>query len=251
MDPDTKHARPRIWLALIVAGLVSAMAVWVATSSTHARAGGGAGFTYKVIKFDYNARGTVGASRESVNCVAGVSEDIAGNGTASPSELATLGDLGEAELDIDSDGSRGEVNAETLFDYTYTGSHRETTACEDGQPASSTTSNCSDKITSTTHAYGLIKGGVGNQVRIIWSFSQDVAGTWLPNFTCVKTINFLSKEECRTPKMDLELLTRKTTKLRFICEVPLTTSPPAGTGYDNYEGFSQVSGFVKLKRTKS
>lgn len=251
MDPDTKHSRLTIALAVIVTTLVAGVALVVATSSSDAKAGGGAGFSYKVAKFSYNARGTVGASRESVNCVAGVSEDIGGNGTASPAELSTLGSLGDAELEIDNHGSRGEINAENLFDYTYSGTHRETTSCDQGTVASSTHTNCTDKITSTTHAYGLIKGGVGNQVRITWTFSQDVAGAWLPNFTCVKTINFLSKEKCKSPPTDLELLTRRTVKLRFVCDIPLTTSPPAGSGYDNYEGFSQVSGFVKLARTKS
>jgi hypothetical protein len=30
--------------------------------------------------------------------------------------------------------------------------------------------------------------------------------------------------------------------------VPLTTTPPAGSGYDRFEGISNVSGIVVLKR---
>ena len=142
MDPDANNARRPFWLALVVAGLVAAVAVVVGARSSEARSGGTAGFSYKVVKFDYNARGTVSASRESVNCVAGVSEDIAGNGTASPAELATLGDLGEAELDVESDGSRGQINAENLFDYTYTGSHRETTASPGASARTSPAPGC-------------------------------------------------------------------------------------------------------------
>lgn len=47
--------------------------------------------------------------------------------------------------------------------------------------------------------------------------------------------------------MDVELLTRKVVKVRFLCDVPLTTAIPTGTGYDHYEGFSQVSGVIKLQ----
>ena len=75
MDPDTKHSRMAVALAVIVTTVVAALALVVATSSTDAKAGGGAGFS---------------ASRESVNCVAGVSEDVGGNGTASPADLEML-----------------------------------------------------------------------------------------------------------------------------------------------------------------
>ena len=251
MDPDTKHSRLTLTLSLIGTGLVVALAVLVATSSTDAKAGGGAGFSYNVVTFDYNARGIVGAGRESVNCVAGVSEDIGGNGTSSPAEVTTLGSLGEAELDIDNHGSHGKIEAENGFDYAYTGTHRETTACSEGTVASSALSNCSETINSTTEVFGLIKGGVGNQTRITWTFSQgELAGAWLPNFTCVKTINFLSKK-CKSPPIDLERLTRPAVKLRFLCEVPYTTSPPAGSGYDRFVGLSKISGFVKLARLKN
>ena len=251
MDPDTRLSRRTFWFSLIVAAVVATVAVVVATSSTDAKAGGGAGFSYKVVKFDYNARGIISAGRESFNCVAGVSEDIGGDGTATTSEVSPLGSLGEAELDIDNHGSHGKIEAENVFDYVYTGIHRETTACSEGTVASSALSNCTETITSTTEVFGLIKGGVGNQTRITWTFSQgELAGAWLPNFTCVKTVNFLSKK-CKSPPIDLERLTRPAVKLRFLCEVPHTTSPPAGTGYDRFEGLAQISGFVKLERLKN
>ncbi len=60
-------------------------------------------------------------------------------------------------------------------------------------------------------------------------------------------IAFESKE-CRTPKTDLERLTRAKVILRFVCDVPLTTSPPAGTGYDRCEAFSTINARIQLKR---
>ncbi len=42
-------------------------------------------------------------------------------------------------------------------------------------------------------------------------------------------------------------MTRRRVKVPFVCAVPLQTEPPAGKGYDRYEAFANLSGYVKLK----
>lgn len=252
MARHTHRLRANATVRLLVAGAIGVGALGVGAASAAAAPNGTASFNYQVAKLSYTAEGAVSASRESVTCVAGVSSDFSANAVSAPAEIVPLNGLGEASLDIEESGTRGRIDAEDYFEYVYRGTYRETTACEGGTVASSAFSFCDTSMTALTSVYGLVKGGVGSQVRINWTISQtEVAGAWIPNLICGSTtVNFLSKETCRSPKLDLGLLTRKNVKVAFVCDFPLTTAIPAGTGFDSYEGFSTVSGVIKLKRLK-
>jgi len=206
-------------------------------------------FDYKVIDFNYTAKGYVLGGRETTGpCVAGVTSNLTGFSDSSPGSLTAAPKLGNGDLTIHKQGTNGVIEAAEFFDFRQHGERELSTACEAGSTSMVSRTSCDDTVTSKVEAYGLIKGGVGNLIRITWTISQEDVGGWFPNFVCGDTASF-QMAKCRTIGLDLEQVTRPKVKLKFTCGTPFTTAPPAGTGYDRYEALSNISGVVKLKTT--
>ncbi len=235
----------------VVAFVALSLAILLAAAPATARPKDTADFTYKVIGFDYALNAVTAAQRESTVCVAGVTQDIGGNVKSSTAEIAGLGGLGEGEMHVEQNGTRGFIDARDDFTFDYVGSQRLTTVCEGGTTAQSAFQVCNDQITTGVAAIGTIRGRVGDQVRITWEFAlTDLAGQWAPNLICGETIGFESKRKCQsTSSFRIEKLTRKVVKVPFTCQAGPTTIPPAGKGYDRYEAFASLSGKVKMKTT--
>lgn len=226
---------------------VAALVLLVGPGPAKARPKDTADFTYKVTKVDYALRATTSASRESSVCVAGVTQDIGGTVTTSPAELGNL-NLGEGELHIERDGTRGVFDATESFDFNFTGSQLLTTLCEDGTTAASSFKQCNETRTSDVALTGFIRGPVGDAVRVTFEFQAGPQrGGWSPNLICNETVEFVFKPKCKSASIALEKMTRRRVKVPFLCAVPLRTDPPAGKGYDRYEALANLSGYVKLK----
>lgn len=246
---DALRLRWAFLMVFAVGGAAFAILVPAVTEAApdDAARDGTARFDYEVTAFSFTGRGSVLGGRETQGaCVAGVTSTISGSAAVSPADVPAP-KLGEGDLTIGRKDTIGIVRAGDFFDFDLKGTYEESTACEDGLTAMSSRTPCNSVVTSKVIADGLIKGGVGDTVRITWTISQDqVAGGWFPNFVCVASASF-EERECRSPKISLSNLTKRKIKLPFTCEVRLTTAPPAGKGYDRYEAFSQISGFVRLK----
>lgn len=206
-----------------------------------------ADFTYKVTKVDYALRATTSASRESSVCVAGVTQDIGGSVTTSPAEVGSL-DLGTGSLQIGNNGTRGVFGATESFDFNFTGSQRLSTLCEDGTTAASSLKQCNETKTSEVALSGLIRGPVGDAVRVTFEFAAGPQRFgWSPSLICNEAVEFVFKPKCKSASIELKKMTRRRVKVPFVCAVPLRTDPPAGKGYDRYEAFANLSGYVILK----
>lgn len=206
-----------------------------------------ADFIYKVIKVDYTLRATTSASRESNVCVAGVTQDIGGNVTTTPADLGGL-NLGAGELHVENNGTRGFFNATESFDFNFTGSQLLTTLCEGGTTAASFLKQCNETKTSDVSLTGLIRGPVGDAVRVGFEFQAGPQiGGWSPNLICNEAVEFVFKRKCKSASIELKKMTRRRVKVPFVCAVPLRTDPPAGKGYDRYEALANLTGYVILK----
>lgn len=238
------------WRSLAVTSLLFAAAIAAAVpASARAGPGGTQRFDYKVVDFNYAAKGYVSASRESTGpCVAGVTSTINGFSDSSVGSLSAAPRLGDGDLKIGRRNTRGQVDAVEYVDFRQHGARELSTACEGGQTSMVSNTVCDDTVTSKVEAFGLIKGKVGNVVKIKWILSEESAGGWFPNFVCGATAGF-EMTTCRSTVSDLEKLTRRKVRLKFACGTPLITVAPARTGYDRYEALSNVSGVVKLKTT--
>lgn len=222
-----------------------------APASSPAKAKDTQRFNYKVLDFGYTAKGYVSGTRGSTGpCVAGVSSTITGFSDSSGGSLTAAPKLGDGDLTIGNRDTVGVIDAAEFVDFRQHGARELITECEGGAPSMVSTSTCDDTVTSKVEVHGLIKGPVGNLVRITWTISQEaVDGGWFPNFVCGGDTASFEMKKCRSPKTDLERITRPKVKLKFVCGTPFVTSPPAGTGYDRYEALSNVSGVIKLRTT--
>jgi hypothetical protein len=222
-----------------------------APASSPAKANDTQRFNYKVLDFDYTAKGYVSGTRGSTGpCVAGTSSTINGFSDSFPGELTAKPKLGDGDLTIGNRDTVGVIDAAEYVDFRQHGARELITECSEGAPSMVSDTNCDDTMTSKVEVNGLIKGSVGNLVRITWTISQEaVDGGWFPNFVCGGDTASFEMKKCRSPQLDLETITRPKFKLKFICGTPFVTAPPAGTGYDHYEALSNVSGVIKLKTT--
>jgi hypothetical protein len=156
-------------------------------------------------------------------------------------------------LKIHRHGTSGEVEAKTSIESKFTGTHRETTACEHELESAHTESDCSSSEETEMTALVDISGGVGNRARITWNFFQDNGDRLVPNtFTCGEPFKFSDPSEgvnCKAPKVDLSTLTAKKVKLPFFC-LSTATSPPPGTNYTKFGSAVTAKGALFLTRTK-
>ena len=235
----------RVAFASILASLVLAP---VAPSA--AKPKDTADFEYQVIGLDYSLQAVTSASRESGDCVAGITQDLGAAVTTSPSELSKLR-LGKGEMRIGHHGTKGTVLLQDSVDFNLTGNQRLTTLCEGGTTAMSSDKRCVETKTATVAGAGIIEGPVGDAVRVTWRFTAGPRdGSWSPSLICGETIDFQFVRKCQGDSIRLERLTRRIVKIPFLCASPFTTDIPPGKGYDRYEGYAVLMGSVKLKRTK-
>lgn len=212
---------------------------------------GAAEYEYKVTTFDYLLTANMSAERAPDGCLAGVSAGWGGTVAATSSEFQNL-NLGDGFLHIGRRGSSGKVDAKGDVDYEFeNGTHTIWTVCPSGMNFGTTveTGPCSTSATGELGMGGVIVGGVGDKVNILWDFRQnDTVGRWVPDsFTCVEPMLF-ANQDCRTKKVPLRTLTKKKFKLRFLC-VANSTTPPEGTDWVNYHSFVAADGFIALQRT--
>lgn len=244
---DLSHGRKPVW-----AGVAAALAaVLLAPASPGAaKPKDTADFEYEVIGLDYSLQAATSASRESGVCVAGITQDIGASVTTSPSELTRL-KLGKGEMHIGHHGTNGTVLLKDPVDFNLTGNQRLSTLCEGDETAASSDKRCEETKTATVAGAGIIEGPVGDAVRVTWRFTAGPRdGSWSPSLICGETIDFEFVRKCKGDSIQLERLTRRIVRIPFLCAAPITTVPPAGKGYDRYEGYAVLMGSVKLKRTR-
>ncbi len=258
--------RDRIWGSSFAAAGTAAgltlMVVLLASGPAAASQRGGtvhdrADYEYKVTAFDYDVNiAMTAAESPAPACVAGVTSAWSGPVSSSPSALSGL-NLGDGFLHIGRNGSAGNAQAVEEFQFEFgkdfdgeRAGHEVVTACVGGQPDGQTQTFCTDVATSDVVGNVGFEGGVGDKVKLRWNFQQaNVAGSWVPNtFICEETFIYEAKGTCQPKKLPLSTLTGKRPKVPFAC-VLAGTSPPAGSGYEQYAAGGLASGFLKLKRT--
>ena len=214
-------------------------------------------YEYQVTEFEYDANVALTAAESPAPaCVPGVTSAWSGPVSSSPPALPGL-NLGDGSLHIGRNGSGGTARGTEEFQFDFgkdfdgqRAGHEVVTACDMGQPAGHTQTFCTDVATSDVVGHVGFDGGVGDKVKMRWSFEQaNVAGSWVPNtFSCEETFIYRAEGNCQPKKLSLSTFTRKRFKLPFAC-VLSSTGPPAGSGYEVYLVGGIVSGFLKLRRT--
>lgn len=214
-------------------------------------------YDYEVTNFDYEATGDLTASRYApfgVRCEVGRTAAWTGHVQTGPS----LGTSGDGSLKVGERGTFGTLLAQTDVQSNFGPAEHtiatqccppESLECAFGQTLDSTTTDCTDgPVDSKVAGAAIIKGGVGDRVKVKWVFVlRGVDGDWVPDtFTCVEQFTF-PFDRC-TSQAKLSSLTKKKFTLPFRCLAQTFTPPPGD--YDLYSSRSDVSGSFELKRTK-
>ncbi len=221
--------RPGLALGVLVVALL------LGPGTTAASA---AGYTYDVKRLDYFAESNLHGERAQGGCVPGETSFWGGLGeTVQGGDLEYLA-TGGGYLDIHRTGSSGSVTAAVDYDFTFFGAHNVWTQCPTPtQDGIDKDTDCSGTATSGVDAFGMIHGGVGDKVKISWTFGMaDVAGHWVPDVWVCEGEGFLFAHGPCKSKEPLRTFTKKKVKLRFDC---VATKP---------DSLSHINGYVTLKR---
>jgi hypothetical protein len=211
-----------------------------------------ASFKYKVTDFSYKGKAQLTGGRVP-GCVGTALWE--GNVTTAEPDLADLGPIGAASLKIGQHGSSGAIDATVRTTSTLSNAfYRETTACdENGNETAYTMKVCPGTLDSHEQASVKISGGVGDQVKLVWDFTNQNNrgnGHVVPDaFKCGVPYTFPNAvpKACKTVA-PLSKFNSDKVKLPFDCFFQ-TSKPPPGTNATQYEATAQPKGSITLKRT--
>jgi len=147
-------------------------------------------------------------------------------------------------------GTSGSVEAQLQIESTLSESwHRLDTDCMGAE----TQTPCTQTLDSQMGVRVDISGGVGDRVKLLWSFSQsgDPTAGLVPNsFSCVEPMTFPGSADGRCNSFSgLSSFTAKKIKLPFICHAQRGTPPNNGRPWRLYTGVASAEGVLFLKRT--
>ncbi|MGV1049705.1 MAG: hypothetical protein ACOYD4_14410 [Solirubrobacterales bacterium] len=210
-----------------------------------------ASYGYKVTEIDYSAKADLagGIFPHADECDAGVDAAFEGHVETVPSELSDLLH-GRGSVTIHPHGTSGTVEAHLMVDSTLSDSwHRLDADCMGAETQTPCTQTLQSQMGLRLH----ISGGVGDRVKLYWSFSQsgDQPAELVPNsFDCVEPMTFPGPDDgsCNTFS-GLSRFTAKKIKLPFICHAQRSTPPNNGAAWTIYAATASAKGALYLKRT--
>lgn len=241
----------RIALAALLALFVFSPAAQAGVGENPSGVSDTTSYGYKVTGIDYRATGDLagGILPHGDECDAGVDAVFRGHVETVPSELSELLH-GRGTVTIHPHGTSGSVEAKLQIESTLSESwHRLDTDCMGAE----TQTPCTQTLDSQMGVRVDISGGVGDRVRLGWSFSQleDETAGLVPNkFECVEPMTFPGSDDTRCNTFSgLSRFTAMAIKLPFICHAQRKTPPSNGRPWTLYAGTASATGALYLKRT--
>jgi len=242
----------RIVLAALLALLVFSSAAQAGSGENPSGVSDTASYGYAVTSIDYSAKADITGliSPSADECSAGVDAVFRGHvDTTDASEIAGLR-LGSGAVTIHSHGTTGRVRAQLTVESKLSESwHQLSVDCLGAEKQTLCTQSAESKMDLSLG----ISGGVGDRVKLLWSFSQsgDPTAGLVPNsFSCVEPMTFPGSADgsCNTFS-GLSSFTAKKIKLPFICHAQRGTPPNNGRPWRIYTGTASAEGVLFLKRT--
>ncbi len=257
--------RAKFPIALALATAAALVAAPAASAGKGKEAGGNAHYRYKVVGFQYKSIGDLTADRNPGFCNPAESQSWTGRVLGQTADLALAS--GTGKLDILSKGSDGRVYAGTQVESTMSNAeHTQVIACDMGQPSDFAATPCSGETKlAPVHAEIYLDAGVGDRIRVTPQFRVNSGhGTgWIDNrLVCVNRYDFGASQwpsatapqvqKCRPYFLPLSRFTGKKATLPFSVAscTSFSQKPPEGTIATTFLSMGQVSGVIKLKRTR-